>query len=97
MHFIKKKCAFYFKTNVHFILKNAILRLFLKNGSHSKMVISFMLNNSYLSMVEVEGIAFYALYKTRVLIILCKAEDSCLFIGLPNEIYKKAQDIVIQI
>ena len=41
----------------------------------------------------VEGIAFYALYKSRVLIIPCKANDSCLFIGLPDEIYKKAPGI----
>ena len=44
----------------------------------------------------VEGIVFYALYKSRVLIIPCKAQDSCLFIGLPDEIYKKALGIVIQ-
>ena len=31
----------------------------------------------------VEGIALYALYKSRV---LCKADDFRLFIGLPNEI-----------
>ena len=44
----------------------------------------------------VEGITFYALYKSRVLIIPCKANDSCLFIALPDEIYKKAPDIIIQ-
>ena len=44
----------------------------------------------------VEAIAFYALYKSRVLIIPCKTDDSCLFIGLPDEIYKKASSIVIQ-
>ena len=44
----------------------------------------------------VEGIAFYALYKLRLLIIPCKADDYCLFIGLPDEIYKKAPGIVIQ-
>ena len=37
----------------------------------------------------VEGIAFYALHKSRVLIIPCKADDFCLFIELPDEIYKK--------
>ena len=37
----------------------------------------------------VEGIAFYTLYKSKVLIIPCKADDSWLFIGLPDEIYKK--------
>ena len=36
-----------------------------------------------------KGIAFYALYKSRVLIIPYKADDSCLFIELPDEIYKK--------
>ena len=37
----------------------------------------------------VEGIAFYALHKSRVLIIVpCKADGFCLFIGLPDEIYK---------
>ena len=33
-----------------------------------------------------KGIAFYALYKSGVLIIPCKAHDSCLFIGLTDEI-----------
>ena len=36
----------------------------------------------------VEGIAFYALHKSRVLIIPGKADGFCLFIGLPEEIYK---------
>ena len=36
----------------------------------------------------VEGIAFYALYKSRVLTIPCKPDDSCLIIGLPDEISK---------
>ena len=44
----------------------------------------------------VEGIAFYALYKSRVLIILCKVDDFCLFIGLPDEVKKKSPGIVIQ-
>ena len=45
----------------------------------------------------VEGITFYApLYKSRVLVILCKADDFCLFIRLPDEIYKKSPGIVIQ-
>ena len=34
----------------------------------------------------VEGIAFYALYKSRVLLKPCKADDFCLFIGLPAKI-----------
>ena len=34
----------------------------------------------------VEGIAFYALYKSTMLIIPGKADDFCLFIGLPDEI-----------
>ena len=79
--------------NVHFITKNAISCLFLKNVSPSKRVICFILNNSHLSMVE--GIAVYALHKSRVLIIPCKADDFCLFIRLPDEIYKKAPDMVI--
>ena len=83
------------KKNVYFIKKkNAILCLFLENVSPSKRVIYFILNNSHLSMVE--GIAFYALYKSGVLIIPCKADDCCLFIRLPYEIYKKAPGIVIQ-
>ena len=69
--------------------------LFLKNVSPSKRVICFIRNNSHLSIME--SIAFYALYKSRVLIIPYKADDSCLFIGLPDEIYKKAQSIVIQL
>ena len=63
--------------------KNAISCLFLKNISPSKR---FILNNLHFPMVE--GIAFYALYKSRVQIIPCKADDFCLFIGLPNRIKK---------
>ena len=59
--------------------KNAIWCLFLKNVSPSKTVLCFIMG---------ECIAFYALYKSRVLIIACKTDDSCLFIGLPDEIYK---------
>ena len=71
-------------TNVHFIPKNAISCLFLKNVSPSKRVICFILNNINLPMVE--DIAFYALHKSRVLIIPCKADGFRLFIGLPDEI-----------
>ena len=74
--------------------KNAISCLFLKNVLPSKQVICFILNNLHFLMVE--GIAFYALHKSRVLIIPCKLDDSCLFIELPDEIYKKASGIVIQ-
>ena len=72
---------------VHFISKNAISCLFLENVSPSKRVICFILNNLHFPIVE--GIAFYALYKSKVLVIPCKADDSCLFIGPPDEIYKK--------
>ena len=44
----------------------------------------FILNNSHLPMVD--GIAFYMLHKSRVLIIFCTAAEFCLFIGLPVEI-----------
>ena len=44
----------------------------------------------------VKGIAFYALYKLRVLIIPCKADDFRLFIELPDEIYKMATGSVIK-
>ena len=74
--FSTKKCALY--------LKNAISCLFLKNVSPSKRVICFILNNLHFPMVE--GIVFYALHKSRVLIIHCKADGFCLFIGLPDEI-----------
>ena len=37
----------------------------------------------------VEEIVFYVLYKSRMLIIPCKADDFCLFIGLPDEIGKQ--------
>ena len=70
--------------NLHFISKNAILFLFLKNISPSKRVLCFILNNLQFPMLE--GSAFYALYKLTVPIIPCKADDFCLFIGLPNEI-----------
>ena len=36
--------------------------MFLKNVSHSKRVVCFILNNLHFPMVE--GIAFYALYKS---------------------------------
>ena len=75
--FSTKKCALYLK-------KNAILCLFLKNVSPSKKVVCFILNNLHFPMVE--GIVFYALCKSRVLIIPCKADDFCLFMGLPDEI-----------
>ena len=70
--------------NVNFISKNLIWCLFLKNVSPSKRVICFILNNLHFPMVE--GIAFYALDKSRVVIILGKADGFCLFIGLPDEI-----------
>ena len=46
----------------------------------------------------VEGIAFYVPYKSRVLIMRCKVDDFCLFIGLSaDEISKKkSPGIVIQ-
>ena len=44
----------------------------------------------------VESILFDTLYKSRVLIIPCKADDLCLFIELPDDIYKKSPGIVIQ-
>ena len=44
----------------------------------------------------VDGIAFYALYKSTVLIIPFKADDFCSFIGLPDEIEKKSPGIVNQ-
>ena len=72
--------------NMHFISKNAISCLFLKNVSPSKRVICSILNNLHFPMWR--GIAFYALHKSRVLIIPCKANGFCLFMGLPEEIYK---------
>ena len=75
--FSTKKCALYLK-------KNAILCLFLKNVSPSKRVACFILNN--LHFPTVQGNTFYALYKSRVLIIPCEAYDFCLFVGLPDEI-----------
>ena len=79
--------------NVHFISKNSVLYLFLKNVSPSKTVVCSILNNLHLSMVE--GIAFYALYKSRVL-VPCKPDDFCLFIGLTRWNLKKSPGIVIQ-
>ena len=58
--------------------------LFLKYVSPSKRVVCFIVNNSHLPMVE--GIAFFAVYKSRVLIIPCKPDDFSLFIELPDEI-----------
>ena len=79
--FLPKKCEFYLK-------KNAILCLFLKNVLPSKRVARFILNNVHLPYM-VEGIAIYAQYKSMP----CKADDFCLFIGLPDEI---SPSIVIQ-
>ena len=45
------------------------------------MVVYFILNNLHFQMVQ--SIAFYALYK---MIVPGKADDFCLFIGLPDEI-----------
>ena len=72
--FSPKKYALYLK-------KNAILCLFVKNVSPSKRLVCFILNNLHFQMME--GIAFYALYKTRVMIIPC---EFCLIIRLPDEI-----------
>ena len=45
----------------------------------------------------VEGIAFYAMYESRVLIIPCKANDLVYYyIGLPDESEEKSPGIVIQ-
>ena len=68
--------------NIFFL--HSISCLFLKNVSPSKRVICFILNNLHFPIVE--GIAFYALHKSRVLIIACEADGFCLFIGLPDEI-----------
>ena len=57
---------------------------FLKMFRPLKQAVCFILNNLHFPMVE--GIAFYALHKSRVLIIPCKADGFCLFIGLPDEI-----------
>ena len=87
-------CFLFYQKMYILFKKNAILCWFLKNVSPSKTVICFILNNSHLLMVK--GIAFYVLYKSRVLIIPYKADDSSLFIELPDEIYKKASGFVIQ-
>ena len=76
--FSTKKCTLYLKKKKQ---KNFILCLFFKNVSPSQRVVCFILNNLHFPMGE--GIAFYALYKSKVLIIPCKADDSCL--GLPDE------------
>ena len=75
---------FFLSKNVHFISKNVISCLLLKNVSPSKRVACFILNNLHFPMVQ--GIAFYALHKSKVLIIPCKADDFCLFIALPDDI-----------
>ena len=49
---------------VHFISKNAISCLLLKNILPSKSVVCFILNNLHFPMGE--GIALYALYKSRL-------------------------------
>ena len=64
---MKRIDIYFYQKNVHFTSKNSILCLFLKNLTPSKRVECFILNNLYFSVVE--SIAFYALYKSRVLII----------------------------
>ena len=71
--FSTKTCTFYFKKMQFFVC-------FLKMFRPLKRVVCFILNNLHFPMAE--GIAFYALYKSRVLIIHCKADDFCLFIEL---------------
>ena len=75
--------SFFYQKMCTLFKRNAILCLFLKNVSPSKRKVCFILNNLHCPM---EGIAFYALHKSRVLIIPCKADDFCLFIGLSEEI-----------
>ena len=75
--FSTKKFTFYLK-------KNAILCLFHKNVSASKRMIFFLIIRT--CQCKLHCIAFYALYKSRMLIIPCKADDFCLLIGLPDEI-----------
>ena len=87
--FSTKLCAFYLKKKVQFCV--CFLKMF---RPLKRWYLCFILNNSHLSVVE--GLIFFALHKSGVLIRLCKADDSCLFIGLPDEIYKRAPGIVIQ-
>ena len=70
--FYQKICISFNK--IHFCV------CFLKMFRPLKGWICFILNISHLSVVE--GIVFYGLYKSRVLIIPCKADDFCLF-GYP--------------
>ena len=79
--FSTKKYALYLK-------KNAILCMFLKNVLPSKREVCFILNNLHFPMVESANVV-YALYKPNVMIIHCKSNDFCLFIGLPDEILKR--------
>ena len=60
---------FYHKMCISF--KTVILCLFLKNVSPFKRMVCFILNN--LNFPVVVGIAFYILYKSRVLMISSKA------------------------
>ena len=78
---------------VHFISKNAILCLFLKNVAPSKRVVCFILNNLHFPVVE--GIAFYALYKSRVLQIPCKADGFCLFKGGYAKKFQKSRLLLL--
>ena len=73
--FSTKKCAFKKKCNYVFFLK--IFRPI--KGWYVLFWIICM----------VEGIAFYAQYQSRVLIISCKEDDFCLFIGPPDAIVIK--------
>ena len=87
-------CFLFYQKICTLFQKYAISCLFLKNVSPYKRAICFIRNNKHFPMVE--GIAFYTLHKLRVLIIPCKADGFCLFIKLPDEIYKKASGSVIK-
>ena len=77
--FSTKKCVLYLK-------KMQFRVCFLKIFRPPKMVGCFILNNLHFPMVDC--IAFYALYKSRMLIIPYKADDFCLFIGLSDQIQR---------
>ena len=82
-------CFLFYQNMCTLFKKNAISCLFLKNVSPSKRVVGFIVHNLHFPIVK--GIAFYGLYKSRVLVIPCKADHFCLFIGLPDDEFKKSR------
>ena len=77
--FYQRMCTLFQKMQFHVC--------FLKMFRSPKRLICFILNTLHFPMVE--GIAFYALHQSRLLIIPCKADDFCFFLSGYQKKFKK--------